>query len=41
MKVVMPSGYDLMLCRHHGNEHLPALVEAGATVEANANQETM
>ena len=32
IRVVLPSGRDLVFCAHHGREHEVALAAAGATV---------
>lgn len=33
MRVVLPSGGELLFCGHHGNEYLPVLTAAGAYVQ--------
>jgi hypothetical protein len=32
IRVVLPSGSDLLFCAHHGREHSDALVKANAAV---------
>ena len=36
VRVTLPSGGELLFCRHHGNEHEDRLRELDATIDAEA-----
>ena len=41
VRAVLPSGGELLFCRHHGNEHEARLLEMNATIVADADSDAM
>ncbi|KQU34926.1 hypothetical protein HQ325_20470 [Rhodococcus sp. BP-349] len=41
VRAVLPTGGELLFCRHHANEHEARLLEMNATIVADADSDAM
>ncbi|MGV0627285.1 DUF7455 domain-containing protein [Mycolicibacter minnesotensis] len=39
VRATLPSGAELLFCRHHANEHEAKLIELAAVIQVNATTE--
>ncbi|MGB3773238.1 MAG: hypothetical protein WBF79_17875 [Rhodococcus sp. (in: high G+C Gram-positive bacteria)] len=41
VRAVLPTGGELLFCRHHANEHEARLIEMNATIVADSDTDAM